>query len=321
MPREAGRCAVWSPCKINPTLEILGRRSDGMHEVHTSMLALDLCDRVLLELCPGDPGLRLTCSGPASSQDIPLNASNLAWRGARVALDAAAAQGLLPPDLGLRMHLEKHVPSQAGLGGGSSNAAAAALGVAQLLGLDPSDGALGRGLGELGADVLFFLAARASGWGLCSGRGERVEPLELPPMDGRVFVLWTPRVTCSTGVVYGALRSSEMHRGVHSLDPDRVLQAPLGEARKACRNDLEAPALRSHPELLRLRDELQEMGPGVAGLSGSGSSFYGMFKSLEHAEDFLRQPAMARISRDFGLRLRCIARPLGRGVSLDSPVM
>ena len=182
-------CEVWSPCKINPTLEILGRRADGMHEVLTTLLALDLCDRVRVRIMRSESSsieLCLSSSGPAHSADIPLDASNLAWRGAQAVLDLAAQRGMDLSGLGIELHIDKHVPSQAGLGGGSSNAAAAAYGLARLLGLDCDDPGLQAGLGRLGADVAFFMAARHTGWALCRGRGERVQPLELPAMDARV---------------------------------------------------------------------------------------------------------------------------------------
>ena len=310
-------CEVWSPCKINPTLEVLGRRADGMHEVVTTLLALDLCDRVRVRRYRSELDsveLRLTCSGPAHSADIPMDARNLAWRGAQVVLDLAAQRGMDLAGLGVELQIEKHVPSQAGLGGGSSNAAAAAYGLTRLLGLDCDDPELHTRLGLLGADVAFFLAARRSGWGLCRGRGERVQALELPAMDERVFVIWTPRATCSTGAVYAALRPEEMHAKVRTERFNTCLSAPLEEARAACINDLEAAAGRVHSELNELRGALESMGPGVAGLCGSGSSFFGMFNSHEEAQGFLLKAGIKRIERDFGLRAQFIARARGAGV-------
>jgi len=311
------RCEVWSPCKLNPSLGILGKREDGMHEVQTTLLALDRCDRVRVELCelaPGEPPVSLTASGPACSPDIPLNASNLAWRGAQVALQLAQEGGLDVQHLGLRLQLEKHVPSQAGLGGGSSNAAAAAYAVAKLLGLSPDAPELLERLGSLGADVPFFLGARHTGWGLCRGRGERVEARELPPMDARVFVIWTPRLTCSTAAVYAALEPGELHAELQTEGFEDCLSLPLEAARRAFRNDLQAAALRSHAGLAKLLEALGELGPGVVGLCGSGSSCFGMFDSHATAVELLNETKARRIERDFGLRAQFIARARGAGV-------
>jgi 4-diphosphocytidyl-2-C-methyl-D-erythritol kinase len=312
-----GECLVWSPCKINPTLEVLERRPDGMHTVVTSLLALDLCDRVRVrcsDISPGESAMQLSCAGPASTPDIPLDGSNLAWRGAQVVLDLASERGLELGATRVALHIEKLIPSQAGLGGGSSNAAAAAFGLAQLLGIDHDDGELQFRLGQLGADVAFFMAARRTGWGLCTGRGEQVEPRLLPALGQRVFVVWTPRLTCSTASVYQALSTKEMHREVRTRRFDDCLCLPVNEARFACRNDLEAPALRSHGELLEFKSALESGGPGVAGLCGSGSSYYGIFDSQNGAEAFLAQSSIARIERDFGLRAQFIARARGAGV-------
>lgn len=319
MTLELGaRCEVWSPCKLNLSLEVLGRREDGMHEVQTTLLALDRCDRVsveLRELAVGEVPVELSASGPACSPDIPLSASNLAWRGAEIALRLAQERDLSAQRFGVRVQLEKHVPSQAGLGGGSSNAAAAAYGSAKLLGLALDDPVLLERLAALGADVAFFLAARHTGWGLCRGRGELVEPLPLPPMDARVFVVWTPQLTCSTAAVYAAVLPEEMHLEVRKSGFGDCLTLPLEAARRAFQNDLQAAALRSHVGLDRLLEALKALGPGVVGLCGSGSSFFGMFDSHEVAMRLLGGLPAKRIERDFGLRAQFIARARGAGVS------
>ena len=308
------KVVVSSPAKINPTLQVIGRRDDGMHEVSTTMLALDLCDEIEVERVDGSSrGVWIELTGRTLSPDVPADERNLACRGASVALDFACERRLIS-EVGIRLRINKSIPSRAGLGGGSSNAAAAALGAAQLLDIDPDEPEFIRRVGAIGADVAFFLVARATGWAHCRGVGELVSPLDAPE-TGRAFVVLTPLITCETSVVYGALDASERGGSTRDQDPHHWYSAGLDEARASLVNGLEPAALRSHPALAGFRARLAECDGGHFRLAGSGSSFFGLYSDAESAQRFLDGAGISTIAREYGLRAAFVARPYAGGVS------
>ena len=297
------RVVVRAPAKVNLTLSVLGRRADGFHELDTVMLALGLADR--LEARLGDrPGLQISVHGPAAA-GVPLDASNLVLRAAGQIL---AEHGLA---VGLEFRLEKHVPAGGGLGGGSSDAAAATLATALLLGLDPDAPAHRAGLARLGSDCTFFLAARASGLARCTGRGERVEPwpglaLAWP------LVLVAPTFGCATERVYRAHRGArEVRQGLGAGELAALSHAAL-EARLG--NDLLAAALASHPELARFQELLEEAAAGRFHLSGSGSSWFALAADWVEAEALRARVVAVAEARHHALRGPWITRASGAGV-------
>ena len=304
---------VEAPAKLNLDLLLRGRRPDGFHALETTLLALDRCDR--LEVARTDSGaVALEVDGPAASSDVPADGRNLAWRAAAGLLEEARATGRASATDGLALRLTKHVPSGAGLGGGSADAAAAVLGGALLFDLDPDDPALLARLAGLGSDCAFFLAARATGAARCTGRGEQVEPLGVP-RGPRAFVVLTPAVHATTAAVYAGLRPVERDSARAPLDFEAWLAADLGDARAALVNDLEASALRLHPELARWRTLLDDEGAGHFRLTGSGSSFFGLFAERPAAEAFLARLRASRKARDHGLRSAFVASARGAGVT------
>ena len=233
-----------APAKLNLGLRVLGRRDDGMHLLDSELVLLELADDLLL--MPGSSGLRVT--GEAAA-DLPLSAGNLAWRGLVAALGAE-------PDMAC-LSLDKRIPVAAGLGGGSSDAAAAwRLGRAWS-GL--SDDATAEQLVELaaiGADVPFFAARLAAG--RIGGIGERVEPVE--PSERHV-VLAHPTFGLSTADVFAELRPEEWG---------------------TLENDLLAPARRLRPELDEIFAAVVAAG-GRPRLSGSGPTVFSVAEDPEHA--------------------------------------
>lgn len=300
------RLVLGAPAKVNLTLAVGPRRPDGYHEVDTVCLALALADR--LEVRRGAPGeaLALTVDGPAAA-GVPADAANLAWRAARVVQERARALGRPVHDLTLR--LEKRVPGEAGLGGGSADAAAALLGASRCLGLDPDDPELVRALGALGSDCPFFLVARATGLARCTGRGECVAPLPAPAPLALVVV--TPGFGCSTARVYGAFRPPETARATPA-PPDLAgpitLAAPL-------RNDLAAAAFAVEPRLERFGALLQDVASGRFRLSGSGSSFFALAESESAASALAAAVGRAAEARRCGLRGLWATRAAGVGVA------
>ena len=224
-----------APAKLNLSLRVTGRRDDGLHELDSHFVLLELADRLLL--LPGCSGLRVEGEGSA---DLPLGADNLAWRG------LAAGMGG-PPDLAC-LALEKRIPAAAGLAGGSSDAAAAwRLGRAWN-GRDdrPTPDDI-EALVAIGADVPFFASGVAEA--RVTGIGETIAPLEPIP---REVVLVHPPFGLSTRDVFAALR------------PDEWGQRE---------NDLLAPARRLRPELDDLFALVAEAG-GVPRLTGSGPTIF-----------------------------------------------
>lgn len=237
-----------APAKLNLSLRVVGRRSDGFHLLETEMVLLELADRLLL--LPGATGLRVEAM---PGDEVPVDATNLAWRGLVAGLGSR-------PELAC-LALEKRIPAAAGLGGGSSDAAAAwrlgrrARGAAGTA--TPQELA---SLALLGADVPFFAAGVAAA--VMTGIGEVVTPLEPPAQDHAVLVV--PGFRLSTAEVFGEL-------GPGDLAADR-----------SGGNDLLAPALRLRPELGELMHQVEAAG-GEPRLTGSGSTTFALTDDPERA--------------------------------------
>jgi 4-diphosphocytidyl-2-C-methyl-D-erythritol kinase len=233
-----------APAKLNLGLRVLGRREDEMHLLDSELVLLELADDLLL--MPGSSGLRLTGAG---AEGLPLGTDNLAWRGLLAALGGEPQTASLA--------LEKRIPVAAGLGGGSSDAAAAwRLGRAWSGLSDVPTAEQLVELSSIGADVPFFAAGVAAG--RVGGIGERVTPSE--PRERHV-VLAHPASGLSTAEVFAELRPDEW-----------------GTAE----NDLLAPALRLRPELEVIFRAVAEAG-GQPRLSGSGPTVFSLADNPEHA--------------------------------------
>jgi 4-diphosphocytidyl-2-C-methyl-D-erythritol kinase len=246
--------SVQAPAKLNRFLAVLGRRADGFHDLELVTTVLmgvpDLTDTL-----EGEPatGLSLTLTGP-TSVGLVADASNLvlqAWH----LLEAAVGR-----PLPAALRLEKRIPHGAGLGGGSSDAAAALRLGNQMFGLDLGDGDLLRMAARLGSDVPLFLLG---GTVLGLGRGERVFPLRPVPLEPMLLV--HPGLHVGTPSVYRALQD------VGYPFPEALASQPAGSA-PPWRNDLTGAALWVCPPLADVRDALRETG-GEALLCGSGSAW------------------------------------------------
>jgi 4-diphosphocytidyl-2-C-methyl-D-erythritol kinase len=309
------RVRALAPAKLNLQLRVLGRRSDGYHELDTLLLAVDWCDELLVEERALD-GVQLSVSGPAAAE-IPLGQANLAWRAAERALACARALG--KQARGLALALDKHLPSQAGLGGASSDAAAAFLAGMWVFGLEPDDPAT-RALAQaelaaLGSDCAFFAQARSTGLARCTGRGEVVQPLEKVQAP-RWLALLVPEAPASTAAVYAQLASCLSGvRALPTVTPG-LLELELTRARAALANDLEPAALEAVPQLRRWRALLDGAGASHWCLSGSGSSFFGLYGEPERARAELEHLAHHARAQDLGLRAARVLRPAGGTLSL-----
>lgn len=239
-----------APAKLNLGLRVTGRRDDGHHELDSDFVLLDLADRLLL--LPGCSGLRIDGDRDPS---VPVDATNLAWRGLVAGLGGE-------PELAC-LALEKWIPVRAGLGGGSSDAAAGwRLGRAwRALPDTPTDDEL-RDLSRIGADVPFLAAGVAAAH--VTGIGERIEPIA--PIDEHV-VLVHPPFGLPTGAVFAELRPTEWGTAT---------------------NDLLAPALRLRPELGTIIDLIARAG-GEAHLTGSGPTLFVLEQDPERASALVRR--------------------------------
>jgi 4-diphosphocytidyl-2-C-methyl-D-erythritol kinase len=274
-----------SPCKVNLLLNILGKRPDGFHELETVFHPVKLFDR--LSFTRGGAGVQLTCNDPA----LPVDATNLVHRAAVKFLAAARISD------GVRLHLVKHIPMAAGLGGGSGNAATTLLGLNELFGSPLSVEQLHPIAATLGSDVNFFLQTRPA---LATGRGEMVEALEkFPALQGASFFLIHPGFGISTPWAYQNLaRFPAALNG--TAGRARTLIALLQStdlvvAGREFYNSLEAPALEKYPVLALYQEFLREHGAAATLMSGSGSTTFALFRDRATAE-----AAQAKFKPEFG---------------------
>jgi 4-diphosphocytidyl-2-C-methyl-D-erythritol kinase len=258
------RISLESFAKVNRTLRVLGKRSDGYHEVDTIFQTVDLSDRIdFLEGEEGGGEVTLTIEGA----DLPADDSNLILRA------AAALRRQSGSSRGARIHLSKKIPIGGGLGGGSSNAATTLVGLSTLWNLQLSDADLQPLAASLGSDVPFFLlGGRARG----TGRGEVLEPFPDGPEEWLVLVF--PGFSLSTAVVYGAFAAPAL---TDSAARTNLRGSDSGDGPD--RNDLEPAAESLRGELRGFRAALMESGATSARLSGSGSTVFGFFGDEESA--------------------------------------
>jgi 4-diphosphocytidyl-2-C-methyl-D-erythritol kinase len=248
-----------APAKVNLFLRVLERRPDGFHEVETLFQAVDLVDDVHVQAVSGG-GVSLDVEGP----DLGPVEENLAYRAAGAFLDAVGVTA------SVSIRLKKRIPAGAGLGGGSSDAAAVLRLMNAMYG-DPADAGELAALGAaLGSDVSFFLGESPLAMG--RGRGERLEAI--PPLPEAHLVLALPPVHVATGWAYEALAS----RGLNAAGP-RLGDPPAGWAWAAslAHNDFQDLVAGHHPEVQAALDSLRAAGAESVLLSGSGAACFGRF--------------------------------------------
>ena len=254
--------------KINECLFVLGRRTDGYHELRTIFQAIGLHDTLEMSFVRGG-AIHLECDDPG----LPVGRQNLVWRA------VAAARRALGLRAGVRVRLEKRIPVGRGLGGGSSDAAVALLGVERLAGRELSPDRRIRIAAELGSDVPFFLFG---GRALGLGRGEELYPLaDVPKLF--VVVVSPAAIAVSTRQAYGWLRARRLTTRVAAPKLKRFCALCWSGRGASLENDFERPVFRRHPRLARIKRALLEHGAAGAALAGSGSAVFGEFQSPAHA--------------------------------------
>lgn len=269
MVGAARAVTVRAHAKINLDLRVLGMRPDGFHELRTVFQAIALHDT--LHCVPREGPFAIECA----TAGVPLDRTNLIWRAADVLWRALRRPGQTRDML---VRLEKRIPLQAGLGGGSADAAAALIGLAQawrvrLRPVQFTDLAAG-----LGADVPFFLAG---GTALGLGRGDEIYPLADLPRHWIVLLL--PGFGVSTGEAFGWYNAErDLARGPLVREPQHV-PGPWPSRAAQMINDLEAPIARHHPEIDQMKAALRRAGALAAAMSGSGSAVFGLFQKRAEA--------------------------------------
>jgi 4-diphosphocytidyl-2-C-methyl-D-erythritol kinase len=275
---------VPSFAKINRSLKVLGKRQDGFHEIVTVFQTISLFDELTFVLRE-DPDLAISCNDP----EIPVDKHNLVWRAAERLRQVSGVQ------LGASINLIKRIPAQAGLGGGSSNAAITLLALNELWSTNLSPSELFTVAATLGSDVPFFLIG---GTCLGEGTGNRISPLPDGPVEHLIVI--TPQVGVSTAAAYNALNAPSLTTKGSTSILARSFAAPTGEkpGQWALENDFERVIFEIEPEIKRVKLALLEAGARGALLAGSGSSVFGIFSNEE-----ARAQAVADLKSETGWRL------------------
>ncbi len=242
---------LFSPAKVNLFLRVVGRREDGYHNLASLFQAIDLCDTLEFELASSD---QLLCDYP----HIPKDSSNLVWRAANLFRKKSAL------DFKIKVTLQKRIPKEAGLGGGSSNAATTLWALNQLFDTPFSEDELRSFAAEIGSDIPFFFS---SGRAYCTGRGECVR--SLPYQASHVGLIVKPEVGLSTAEVFSRLSILECS----SKDPEELLSTFCSGGSDYL-NDLEKPAFAMVPILKDLKERLLQAGCHSVILTGSGTAFF-----------------------------------------------
>lgn len=293
-PAPSYAVTVSAPAKVNLILRVLDRRADGFHNLWSLMQTVGLEDEISLRLDENHDEIRLRCDDPSLAADR----TNLVYRAADAVLLRCRRR------VGVEIMLTKRIPMGAGLGGGSSDAAATIVGLSRLLDLRWSAADMAQVGQMLGSDVPFFFSAPTA---VVTGRGEEVRSVHLPGERGIVLVY--PGFSIETKWAYQTLASRRTH-----VRPLSDAHASLGRERRLsweqilerAENDFEGPVFEAYPALQVIKHTLLQLGAEAALLSGSGATVFGVFhdegKARQAASDY---PAQARD--------KVFAAPTGRG--------
>lgn len=270
-----------APAKINLSLEILGKRADGYHDLRSVVMPVALADRVELCLCGSELALSIAAEPGIDLANIGDQESNLAWRATRL------LQSRFPMPTGIRIHIHKRIPIGGGLGGGSTDAAAVLSGLNRLCGLGVSGPALQLLGAELGSDIPALLCGGA----VCmEGRGERVTPIvdHISAVSGFWVVIANPGIFVPTWHAYqvcnctgGLTERPNSYNNVVSS----VRSGDVQRAAAALFNGLEPGVFAAYPEIAQLAARLQDAGGLAVMMSGSGASVFALVRDEAHGAE------------------------------------
>ena len=262
------KLTVRAHAKVNLDLRVLGVRADGYHELRTVFQAIELHDTLTCAEAPGPFTIK------SRDPRLPTDAGNLVWKAAAALWTALGRAGSVSDTV---VRIDKQIPIEAGLGGGSADAAAALHALARLWGGAPLT-LLREVAAGVGADVPFFLSG---GTALGLGRGEEIYPLvDLTP---HYVVIVRPPFGVSTAEAY-AWYDEDRTAGLRENREFQLLPVPWPTRAAQMINDLEPPVMRRHQEIGALKQQLRELGATAAAMSGSGSAVFGLFRSRKVAE-------------------------------------
>jgi 4-diphosphocytidyl-2-C-methyl-D-erythritol kinase len=300
-----------APAKLNLFLRVLAREESGFHQIETLFCALELCDEVAIER--STTGIDVTVRAEASAGDsiekhlTAMPRENLVHRAAAAFFDAARLDG------GASITLTKRIPSGAGLGGGSSDAAATLVALNELYGRPLQDSALLETAAQLGSDVPFFVCA--SPLALAWGRGTRLLALDSLPQKSVVLV--AANETVATKDAYSDLAEYRARNTPQNAQPVIRNHAALrdwSDVAYNAVNDFEPVIFARIPELSRIRDDLARHDAIMARMTGSGSVVFGVFD-----DDDLAKAAADAIRSDFRNVRTILTRTVTRELSLSAP--
>lgn len=289
----AAALVIRAPAKLNLSLAVLARRPDGFHEIESLMVPVTLHDTLRVRrrddgavtLAVRYAGRLAGADGRALARDVPVDDSNLVVRAARALRDRAGVTA------GLDIELVKEIPSGAGLGGGSSDAAAVLLAAARAWGLDWSRDELAAVGSGIGSDVPWFFTAAAA---VVRGRGECVTPVAgVPPLAA---VIACPATGLSTAAVYAACTPDATRRGEAEQLAAALAAGGLPAAAPLMHNALEAPARRLCGDVDRLLTALARAGAVAPRLTGSGSACFALCRTAAEARGIAARLAAERFA-------------------------
>ncbi len=275
---------IRAPAKLNLFLEVVGKRPDGYHDIESVKQTISLYDELTLE--PAQSEIRLV----TDSADVPTGSENLAVGAAELLRKRTGCRR------GATIRLEKNIPVSAGLGGGSSDGAAALAGLNRLWELKFPAEALHDLAAQLGSDVPFFLYG---GTALCRGRGERVTPLtNIPPMT---YVVVCPPLTVSTRDIYEKLSPPDLTNDSRDIKLflDQLIKGGKSGTLPRFFNRLTGVTVERHQSLKLLARQMTESGLAGVTMTGSGSAFFGIATSRKEASDSVEKLTRMDVGRMF----------------------
>ena len=255
--------------KVNLTLDVMDKRPDGFHDIKSVMQTLSIRDDVEIDVDTGKPW-KLSCTNPA----IPTDEKNLAWKAAKVFFEATGKE-----TSGLEIRITKRIPTEAGLGGGSADAAAVLRALNRHYGAPLSILALAELGAEVGSDVPFCTLC---GTAMVEGRGERLR--KLPDMPDCCFVVCKPDFSCSTPELYRMIDEAAVaKRPDHQAMESALLAGDLGKVAENIYNVFDPLVTQDHLELNYIKSIFNTDGSVAQQMTGSGSAVFAIVPDFEFA--------------------------------------
>jgi 4-diphosphocytidyl-2-C-methyl-D-erythritol kinase len=255
--------------KLNLTLDVLGKRPDGYHDIKSVMQAISLRDDIEIDIGTGKPW-KLLCD----KEDIPTDERNLAWKAAKLFFDTTGKD-----PQGLEIRITKRIPAEAGLGGGSADAAAVLRALNRHYGAPFSLPALAELGGQIGSDIPFCVLC---GTAMAEGRGEKLRPL--PNVPDCIFVVCKPDFSVSTPALYAKIDEKAIaQRPDHRAMESALLAGDLGAVAQNLCNVFDPIVTEEHLELNYIKSIFNSYGAVGYQMTGSGSAVYCIVENFEYA--------------------------------------